>query len=123
MSDAVKKNLNLLKLQCKVTINNKIFPLNCKELHCLEQTVYFHGNFCESFEMNSYSNADKNLGHNCIISTSHVGQYYYLITSLVENLHVLCLISDSKFLGVLIVFCSVYSYPANEVLFVSGALV
>lgn len=73
--------------------------------------------------MNSYSDADKSLGHNCMISTSHVGQYYYLITSLVENLHVLCLISEGKFLGALIVFCSIYSCPANEVLFVSRALV
>lgn len=65
----------------------------------------------------------QNLGHNCMISTSHVGQYYYLITSLVEHLHVLCLISDSEFLGALIVFCSKYSCPANEVLLVSRALV
>lgn len=69
--------------------------------------------------MNSYRNADKNLGHNCMISTSHVGQYYYLITLLVENLHVLCFISNSKLLGGLIVFCSIYNCPANEVLFVS----
>lgn len=54
-----------------------------------------------------------------MISTSHVGQYYYLITSLVENLHVLCLVSDSKFLGALTVFCSIYNCPANEVLFMS----
>lgn len=79
----------------------------------------------ESSEMNSYSDADKNLGRNCMIRASHVGQYYYLITSLVENFHVLCLISDSKFLGALIVFCSIdrTKCPANEVSFVSRALV
>lgn len=64
-----------------------------------------------------------NSGNYCMISTSHVSQYYYLITSLLENLHVLCLISGSQFLGALIVFCSIYSCPANEALFVSSVVI
>lgn len=70
--------------------------------------------------MNSYSATYKNLYHNCMISTSHVRQYYYLIASLVENLHMLSLILDGKFFGALIVFCSKYS---TLHLFMVGALV